>query len=162
MKIKFSITKEFDIEQIIKDEEQKKWFWKNSFPSISEETRPEELTDAQKIALIKLLIYEGWLGREADLSNLPASKFALINEPVETTNEQPNLLKLYEKFRDSDILEGLDEGIILAFLYYVKKGNLEGKSFNPNYYKNTEKDVLNCRIKDLEKLYNITIIKNEG
>ena len=86
----------------------------------------------------------------------------LINKPVETTNEQPNLLKLYEKFRDSDILEGLDEGIILAFLYYVKKGNLEGKSFNPNYYKNTEKDVLNCRIKDLEKLYNITIIKNEG
>ena len=83
MKIKFAITKEFDIEQIIKDEKEKKWFWKNSFPSISEETRPEELTDAQKIALIKLLIYEGWLGREADLSNLPASKFALINEPVE-------------------------------------------------------------------------------
>lgn len=89
MKIKFSITKELDIEQIIKDEEQKKWFWKNSFPSISEETRPEELTDAQKIALIKLLIYEGWLGREDDLANLPDSNFALINEPVETTNEQP-------------------------------------------------------------------------
>lgn len=119
MKIKFSITKEFDIEQIIKDEEQKKWFWKNSFPSISEETRPEELTDAQKIALIKLLIYEGWLGREDDLSNLPDSNFALINEPVETTNEQPIFLTKDEFMA---VQETLNDSLVGNWKEYIIKG----------------------------------------
>lgn len=119
MKIKFSITKEFDIEQIIKDEEQKKWFWKNSFPSISEETRPEELTDSQKIALIKLLIYEGWLGREDDLSNLPDSKFALINEPVETTNEQPIFLTKDEFMA---VQETLNDSLVGNWKEYIIKG----------------------------------------
>ena len=64
-----------------------------------------------------------------------------------------NLLKIYKKFRDSDILEDCDSGIVLAFLYYIKKGNLEGKSFNENYHANTEKDPLKERLKELEILY---------
>ena len=116
MKIKFSIIQEFDIEQIIKNEKEKKWFWKNSLPSIPEETRPEELTDAQKIALIKLLIYEGWLGREDDLANLPDSNFALINEPVETTNEQP-ILQKHEAIADHDCYCGT-----------IKKGQIYNKN----------------------------------
>lgn len=66
-----------------------------------------------------------------------------------------NLLKIYKNFRDSDILEGIDVPILLAFLYFVKIGNLESKSFNPKYYKNTEDDVISERLKDLEKLYNL-------
>ena len=88
MKLQFSITKEFNIEEIVKDEKKRNWFWRNSFPPIPKETKPEELTDVQKLALIKLLIYEGWLGKEDDISNLPDSNFNLINKPVETTNEQ--------------------------------------------------------------------------
>ena len=65
-----------------------------------------------------------------------------------------NLFKKYKEFRDSDILEDVDDYNILAFLYYLKKGNLEGKSFNPKYYNNTEEDVLKERLNDLEVLYN--------
>ena len=64
-----------------------------------------------------------------------------------------NLLKIYKKFRDSDILEDCDSGIVLAFLYYIKKGNLEGKSFNEDYHANTEKDPLKERLKELKVLY---------
>ena len=64
-----------------------------------------------------------------------------------------NLLKIYKEFRDSDILEDCDSGILLAFLYYIKKGNLEGKSFNESYHGNTEKDPLKERLKDLKVLY---------
>lgn len=83
-----------------------------------------------------------------------------LQNGVETNKEQPNLLKIYEDFRDSEILEGHDESIILAFLYYIKRGNLENKSFNIHYYGNTEKNVINSRLLDLEKLYNTTIEKN--
>ncbi len=64
-----------------------------------------------------------------------------------------NLLKIYKKFRDSDILEGCDSGVVLAFLYYIKKGNLEDKSFNEDYHANTEKDPLKERLKELKVLY---------
>lgn len=74
--------------------------------------------------------------------------------------QDDNLLKLYEDFRDSDVLEGGDNRTLLAFLYFVKRGNLEGKSFNPHYVDNTERDVINSRILDLEKLYNVEIVKN--
>lgn len=82
-----------------------------------------------------------------EIKSLQKYQQELIDQPSKT------LLDSYKEFRDSDILEGHDEGILLAFLYYLKRGNLEGKSFNPNYEKNAEEDVLSKRLKELEKLY---------
>lgn len=67
-----------------------------------------------------------------------------------------NLFDEYIDFRDSDVLEGCNEGNILAFLYYLKKGNLHDKSFNPYCHANTEKDPLAEREKELRLMYKNT------
>ena len=40
-----------------------------------------------------------------------------------------NLLKQYINYRDSDIMEGVECGNILAFIYFLKYNNLHGKRF---------------------------------
>jgi hypothetical protein len=84
--------------------------------------------------------------------------FKTIRRMIENLQSFDDLLEIYKDFRDSDISEGEESANILAFLYYIKKGNLEGKSFNPHYYLNTEKDPLAERMKELECMY--TKMKN--
>lgn len=77
MKIKFDIlNQEIDLTNVFIDEQRKKWYFKNCFPKIPEETKMDDLTDAQKISLVKLSIYEGALEQE-DLCNLPNKSFKI-------------------------------------------------------------------------------------
>lgn len=77
MKIKFDIlNQEIDLTDVFIDEQRKKWYFKNCLPQIPEETKMDDLTDAQKISLVKLSIYEGALEQE-DLCNLPNKSFKI-------------------------------------------------------------------------------------
>ena len=77
MKIKFDIlNQEIDLADVFKNENQKAWFFKNSLPKIPETTKIEDLTEQQKISLVKLAIYEGSLEQE-ELCNLPNKSFKI-------------------------------------------------------------------------------------
>jgi len=77
MKIKFDIlNQEIDLTETLKDENQRKWYFKNSLPKIPENTKIEDLTNKQKVSLIRLSIYEGYLDQE-DLCNLPHQDFKI-------------------------------------------------------------------------------------
>lgn len=78
MIFKFNIiNQEIDLSNIMADEQRRKWYFKNSLPKIPEETKIEDLTDKQKISLIKLSIYEGALDQE-ELCNLPHQSFKIL------------------------------------------------------------------------------------
>jgi len=77
MKIKFDIlNQEIDLTDVFLNEQRKKWYFNNCIPKIPEETKIEDLTDDQKISLIKLDIYEGALEQE-DICNLPNKSFKI-------------------------------------------------------------------------------------
>jgi len=73
MKINFNIlNQEVDLTRVLSD--RKEWWFNNSIPKIPLETKIEDLTDQQKISLVKLAIYEGYLDTET-LCNLPNKNF---------------------------------------------------------------------------------------
>lgn len=73
MKINFNIlNQEVDLTKVLSDK--KEWWFNNSIPKIPLETKIEDLTDQQKISLVKLAIYEGYLDTET-LCNLPNKDF---------------------------------------------------------------------------------------
>lgn len=77
MKIKFDIlNQEIDLTNVFKDENQKAWYFKNSLPKIPEDTKIENLTEQQKISLVRLAIYEGFIEQE-DLCNLPIKSYKI-------------------------------------------------------------------------------------
>ena len=77
MKIKFDIlNQEIDLTNIFKDETRKAWYFRNCLPKIPETTKIEDLTEQQKISLVKLAIYEGSLEQE-DLCNLPIKSYKI-------------------------------------------------------------------------------------
>jgi len=43
-------------------------------------------------------------------------------------NPVPSLEEIYKKYRDSDICEGFDSPEILHFMYFIKHGNMHGKT----------------------------------
>lgn len=74
MKINFNIlNQEIDLTDVL-NSDRKEWWFNNSFPKIPIETKIEDLTKEQKISLVKLAIYEGWLDSE-NLCNLPQKCF---------------------------------------------------------------------------------------
>lgn len=56
--------------------ERKEWWFNSCTPKIPVETEIENLTNEQKISLIKLAIYEGYLDIE-HLCNLPNTSFKI-------------------------------------------------------------------------------------
>lgn len=77
MKIKFDIlNQEIDLTDTLKNENQRKWYFKNSLPKIPEDTKIENLTEQQKINLVRLAIYEGFIEQE-DLCNLPIKSYKI-------------------------------------------------------------------------------------
>jgi hypothetical protein len=77
MKIKFDIlNQEIDLTDVFKDENKKVWYFKNCLPKIPETTKIEDLTEQQKISLIRLAIYEGFIEQE-DLCNLPIKSYKI-------------------------------------------------------------------------------------
>lgn len=77
MKIKFDIlNQEVDLTDTLTNEHRKKWYFKNCLPKIPEDTKIEDLTEQQKISLVKLAIYEGYLETE-DLCNLSHQNFKI-------------------------------------------------------------------------------------
>lgn len=77
MKIKFDIlNQEIDLTDTLKNENQRKWYFKNSLPKIPEDTKIENLTERQKISLVRLAIYEGFIEQE-DLCNLPIESYKI-------------------------------------------------------------------------------------
>lgn len=76
MKIQFDIlNQEIDFTEVFKSE-RKQWWFANCRPIIPPETNIEDLTEIQKISLIKLAIYEGYLGDEL-LCNLKHDSFKI-------------------------------------------------------------------------------------
>lgn len=76
MKIQFDIlNQEIDLTNIL-NSDTKEWWFRNSLPQIPIETKVEDLTNDQKISLVKLAIYEGWLNDE-ELCNLPKKYFKI-------------------------------------------------------------------------------------
>lgn len=74
MKINFNIlNQEIDLTDVL-NSDRKEWWFNNSFPKIPIETKIEDLTKEQKISLVRLAIYEGWLDSEM-LCNLPQKCF---------------------------------------------------------------------------------------
>jgi len=74
MKINFNIlNQEIDLTSILNSDWKIFWF-NNCSPKIPIETKSEDLTKEQKISLIKLAIFEGWLDTEK-LANLPQKYF---------------------------------------------------------------------------------------
>lgn len=77
MKINFNIIdQEIDLTSIFNDEKRKQWWFNNSLPKISIETKIEDLTEENKKSLVKLAIYEGYLDSE-NLCNLPNKNFKI-------------------------------------------------------------------------------------
>ncbi|XAI97301.1 hypothetical protein [Leptolyngbya phage Lbo-JY46] len=75
-KINFDIlNQEIDLTNVL-NSDRKEWWFTNSRPQIPIETKPEDLTDNQKISLVRLAIYEGWLDAEL-LCNLPKESFKI-------------------------------------------------------------------------------------
>jgi|688.fasta_scaffold1672212_2 hypothetical protein len=79
MKINFNIlNQEVDLTRVLSNENERKWWFNNSIPEIPLETKIEDLTEEQKISLVKLAIYEGYLDNET-LCNLPNKSFKINN-----------------------------------------------------------------------------------
>jgi len=79
MNINFNIiNQKLDLTSVLKDSTRKEWWFNNTIPKIPLETKSEDLTDSQKISLVKLAIYEGWFDIEM-ISNLPDTSFQIIN-----------------------------------------------------------------------------------
>jgi len=75
MKINFNIlNQEINLTRNLAT--RKEWWFNNAIPKIPLETKVEDLTDEQKISLVKLAIYEGFLDTEM-LCNLPHSSFKI-------------------------------------------------------------------------------------
>lgn len=73
MIINFNIlNQKVDLTEALKD--RKEWWFKNT--NIPENTKIEDLTDEQKISLVRLAIYEGDLDSEI-LCNLPLKSFKI-------------------------------------------------------------------------------------
>lgn len=78
MKINFNIKNlSVDLSYVFENENTKKWWYNNVSHKIPFDTKPEELTDSQKISLVKLAIYEGLI-EEEDLWNTPSESFEII------------------------------------------------------------------------------------
>lgn len=76
MVIKFDIiNQEIDLTRVL-NSDRKEWWFENSFPKIPINTPIESLTNDQKISLIKLAIYEGYLETEI-LCNLKNTSFKI-------------------------------------------------------------------------------------
>lgn len=74
MKINFNIlNQEIDLTDVL-NSDRKEWWFNNCLPKIPIETKIEDLTKEQKISLVRLAIYEGWLDSEM-LCNLPQKCF---------------------------------------------------------------------------------------
>lgn len=74
MKINFNIlNQEIDLTDVL-NSESKIWWFNNCSPKIPIEIKSEDLTKEQKISLIKLAMFEGWLDTE-NLANLPQKYF---------------------------------------------------------------------------------------
>jgi hypothetical protein len=77
MKINFNIiNQEIDLTRELND--RKEWWFNNAFPKIPIETDIKDLTNEQKISLVKLAIYEGYLDEET-LCNKPIHFFTINN-----------------------------------------------------------------------------------
>lgn len=75
MKIQFDIiNQEVDLSNAIQND--KNWWFNNCYPKIPLETKIEDLTNEQKISLVKLAIYEGYLDSQK-LCNLPNKDFKI-------------------------------------------------------------------------------------
>ena len=75
MKINFNIlNQEIDLTRVLAD--RKDWWFNNSIPKIPLDTKVEDLTNTQKISLVKLAIYEGYLDAEI-LCNLSHESFKI-------------------------------------------------------------------------------------
>ena len=75
MKINFNIlNQEINLTRNLAT--RKEWWFNNAIPKIPLETKVEDLTDEQKISLVKLAIYEGFLDTEM-LCNSPHSSFKI-------------------------------------------------------------------------------------
>lgn len=75
-KINFNIlNQEIDLTEVL-NSDRKEWWFTNSSPQIPIETKVEDLTNDQKISLVKLAIYEGWLDTEI-LCNLSHKSFKI-------------------------------------------------------------------------------------
>jgi hypothetical protein len=79
MKIQFDIlNQEINLDYVFKDERILRWWYRNALPQIPTETKKEDLTESQKISLVKLAIYEGHLDSE-QLCNLSHNSFKINN-----------------------------------------------------------------------------------
>jgi hypothetical protein len=75
MTINFSISNQsLDLTYALA--ESKDWWFNNALPKIPLETNIEDLTNDQKISLVKLAIYENYLNTE-HLCNLPNNSFTI-------------------------------------------------------------------------------------
>ena len=76
LKINFNILDlNIDLSHIISSGRMEWWF-NNRLPKIPLDTKIEDLTNDQKISLVKLAIYEGFLDTE-ELCNLPHKSFKI-------------------------------------------------------------------------------------
>jgi hypothetical protein len=77
-KIDFDILNQsIDLDFLLIDTKQKNYWFSNTSPKIPIDTEIEDLTDDQKIALIRLAIYENYLDIEM-ISDLPNESFNII------------------------------------------------------------------------------------
>ena len=78
MIVKFNIVNlEIDFTDRLSNS-RKEWWFNNCFPKIPVETKIEDLTDNQKVSLIKLAMYEGYLDQEV-LCNMSSYFFTINN-----------------------------------------------------------------------------------
>lgn len=76
MKIEFNILNlQIDLEYALK--ENKEWWFRNSTPQIPIDRKIEDLTEENKISLVKLAIYEGFLESD-NLANMPKKSFNIL------------------------------------------------------------------------------------
>ena len=102
MKVKFNIlNQEIDLTNLFIKYESKEWWFRNCRPTIPLETKLEDLTNEQKIALIKLAIYEERISTES-LYNLTNECVQIIEETtfdVELKKEYQELTEKIDKLK---------------------------------------------------------------
>ena len=102
MKVKFNIlNQEIDLTNMFIKYESKEWWFRNCRPTIPLETKHEDLNNEQKIALIKLAIYEERISTES-LCNLTNECVQIIEETtfdVELKKEYQELTEKIDKLK---------------------------------------------------------------
>ena len=76
MRIKFNIL-DLEVELALEDDQRKKWWFNNANPKIPLEKKLEDLTEDEKISLVRLALFENHIDTE-ELANLHKSQINIV------------------------------------------------------------------------------------